>query len=56
MKVRAAFLLAIGMWIAMPSAVQAQVVAPPPSVAKPPAVLPQDVAIGRFIALIRATC
>jgi hypothetical protein len=56
MKVRMAFWLGIGMAIApaaMPSPLKAQVTATPPAVTKLPAALPQDVAFGRFIALIR---
>lgn len=53
---RSAFRLAIGVLIivaALPPALEAQVVAPPPAVAKPTAALPQDLAFARFIALIR---
>ena len=56
MKARTAFWLAIGVLIAvaaMPSPLQAQAETAPPAVAKVPAALPQDIAFGRFIGLIR---
>jgi hypothetical protein len=40
--------------IAMPSALNAQADAPPPAASQPPAISAQDLAFGRFIALIRA--
>lgn len=40
--------------IALPSALKAQTEAPPPAATKPPAVSEQDLAFGRFIALIHA--
>jgi hypothetical protein len=40
--------------IALPSVLNAQTEAPPPAAAKPPAISEQDLAFGRFIALIRA--
>jgi hypothetical protein len=56
MKTGTVIWLAIGVLIAgaaLPSSLQAQVVAPPPAVAKTPAALPQDLTFARFIALIR---
>jgi hypothetical protein len=52
MKARIAFWLALGVWIAVPSAIQAQVEPTPPAIVKP-TVLPPDVTFARFIALIR---
>lgn len=56
MKARITFWLGIVVLTAvaaMPSPLKAQLDAPPPAVAKPPAALPQDISFGRFIALIR---
>jgi hypothetical protein len=61
MKVRIAFWLGLGALVAltaMPSALEAQgetppPIAPPPAVANPPPISAQDLAFGRFIALIR---
>jgi hypothetical protein len=55
MRPRIAFWLTVGTWIiaaAMPLSLQAQS-EPPPAIAKPAAATPQDLAFGRFIALIR---
>jgi hypothetical protein len=55
MRPRIAFWLAIGAWIAaasVPSSVQAQSEAPP-AIAKPAVATAQDLAFGRFVALIR---
>ena len=55
MRPRIAFCLAIGTWMiaaAMQSSVYAQG-EPPPAIAKPAAATAQDLAFGRFIALIR---
>jgi hypothetical protein len=55
MRPRIAFWLAFGTWVvaaAMPSSVQAQG-GPPPTIAKPATASTQDLAFGRFIALIR---
>lgn len=55
MRPRIAFWLAIGAWISVataPSSVVAQG-GPPPAIAKPAAATAQDLAFGRFIALIR---
>jgi hypothetical protein len=40
--------------VAMPSALNAQIEAPPPAAVKPAAISEQDLVFGRFIALIRA--
>jgi hypothetical protein len=53
MKMRTAVWLAMGVWSAMPAALQAQDKTPPPIVAAKPAALPQDLAFARFIGLIR---
>ncbi len=45
---------ALAVAVAMTSPVRAQTEAPPPATAKPPALSTQDLAFGRFIALIRA--
>jgi len=55
MRPRIAFWLAIGTWViaaTWPSSVQAQG-GPSPTIAKPATASPQDLAFGRFIALIR---